>query len=215
MFAGRDGAVWRISVRPTDGPRLAAAIAPAEVAFDWSGGLVWVLAPEDFDLRAAMAGIAGHATLVRASGEAQARWGTLHPEPAPVARAVGRAARDVRPAGRVRRRRDGRRVILVFGVLPLLVFLALALLPRGRAAAIGIAVAAAAGLGAWVATDDGEIGEYYRILLSMAFVGLGMAVLAQAVRLALPADGPRWAYALVVCGVIGLAIIGSRVALGA
>jgi len=84
-FAGRDGAVWRISVRPTDGPRVAAAVAPAEVMLDWSGGLVWALAPEDVDLRSAMAGIPGHATLVRAGPEAAARWGTLHPESEPVA----------------------------------------------------------------------------------------------------------------------------------
>ena len=84
-FAGRDGAIWRISVKPTDGPRLAGAIAPADVMFDWSGGLVWALASEDFDLRAAMAGIAGHATLVRAGPEAVTRWGVLHPEPAAVA----------------------------------------------------------------------------------------------------------------------------------
>jgi glycolate oxidase FAD binding subunit len=85
-FAGREGAVWRVSVKPTEGARLAAAVAPAEVAFDWAGGLVWALAPEDFDLRSRMAGIPGHATLVRASAAAHARWGTLHPEPAAVAR---------------------------------------------------------------------------------------------------------------------------------
>jgi glycolate oxidase FAD binding subunit len=80
-FAGRSGAVWRVSVRPTDGPALAARLGGAEVAFDWAGGLLWVLAPEDLDLRAAMAGVRGHATLVRASAAAHARWGTLHPEP--------------------------------------------------------------------------------------------------------------------------------------
>jgi glycolate oxidase FAD binding subunit len=77
--------VWRVSVRPTDGPRLGAAVAPAEVFYDWAGGLVWALAPEDVDLRAAMTGIPGHATLVRASREARARWGVFHPEPVPVA----------------------------------------------------------------------------------------------------------------------------------
>jgi glycolate oxidase FAD binding subunit len=85
-FAGREGAVWRVSVKPTDGARLAGAVAPAEVLLDWAGGLVWALAPEDFDLRSRMAGIPGHATLVRASAAAHARWGTLHPEPAAVAR---------------------------------------------------------------------------------------------------------------------------------
>ena len=85
MFGGREGAVWRVSVKPGDGPRLGARLGDAEVAYDWAGGLVWALAPEDLDVRAAMAGIPGHATLVRASAAAHARWGTLHPEPAPVA----------------------------------------------------------------------------------------------------------------------------------
>ena len=84
-FAGRDGAVWRVSVKPTDGVRLAEALAPAEVIFDWSGGLTWALTPEDFDLRAAIAGIPGHATLVRSGGDAQTRFGAFHPEPAPLA----------------------------------------------------------------------------------------------------------------------------------
>ena len=53
--------------------------------YDRAGGLLQVLAPEALDLRAALAGIAGHATLLRASAEAKARWGVFHPEPAPVA----------------------------------------------------------------------------------------------------------------------------------
>lgn len=84
-FAGREGVVWRVSVRPSDGPALGARLAGCELAFDWGGGLVWVLAPEDLDLRAAMAGIAGHATLVRAPAPARARWGVFHPEPPAVA----------------------------------------------------------------------------------------------------------------------------------
>ncbi len=84
-FAGREGAVWRVSVKPVDGPVLGARLAPAEVIYDWAGGLVWVLAPEETDVRAALAGIAGHATLVRASEAAKARWGVFQPEPAPVA----------------------------------------------------------------------------------------------------------------------------------
>jgi glycolate oxidase FAD binding subunit len=84
-FAGRDGAVWRVSLRPTDGPRLGARLAGAERIYDWAGGLLWVLAPEDLDLRAAMSGLPGHATLIRASDAARTRWGVFHPEPAPIA----------------------------------------------------------------------------------------------------------------------------------
>jgi glycolate oxidase FAD binding subunit len=84
-FAGRPGAVWRVSVRPTDGARVAAALPEAELLFDWAGGLVWALVPEELDLRAALRAVPGHATLVRASAEARARWGALPPEPAPLA----------------------------------------------------------------------------------------------------------------------------------
>ena len=102
-FAGREGAVWRVSVRPTDGPGLGARLRRREVVYDWAGGLLWVLAPEDFDLRAAMAGMAGHATLVRAGDGGQGALGAFHPEPAPVAalsagcaRASTRAASSTR-----------------------------------------------------------------------------------------------------------------------
>ena len=93
-FAGRDGAVWRISVKPTDGSHL-----PAEAIYDWAGGLLWALVPEDFDLRAAMAGIPGHATLVRASAAAKARWGVFHPEPAPLAAIAAGLRARFDPAG--------------------------------------------------------------------------------------------------------------------
>ena len=92
-FAGREGAVWRVSVKPTDGPRLGAALGAAEVIYDWAGGLLWVLAPETLDLRAAMAGIAGTPRWCGRATAAKARWGVFHPEPAPVAAIVGRPAR--------------------------------------------------------------------------------------------------------------------------
>lgn len=84
-LAAGEGAVWRVSVQPTDGPVVAARLPEAAVAFDWAGGLVWLRVPESCDVRAALAGIPGHATLVRASDAAKARWGVFHPEPAPVA----------------------------------------------------------------------------------------------------------------------------------
>ncbi len=83
-FHGRAGDVWRISVRPSDGPDVAER-AGGDVLFDWGGGLIWALVPEGTDLRARLGEIRGHATLVRAGEETKAQFPTFHPEPAPVA----------------------------------------------------------------------------------------------------------------------------------
>ena len=74
-FADRPGDVWRISVKPGDGPVLAQAlraIAAVDVSYDWGGGLLWVLAPEGVDLRPGLAGFHGHAERVR-GGDAPLR----------------------------------------------------------------------------------------------------------------------------------------------
>ena len=84
-FAGRDGDVWRVSVKPTDAPGIAARIK-GEVIYDWAGGLIWALVPAGTDLRAGLGDFAGHATRVRGQGGG-ARF---QPEAAPVAvRAAG------------------------------------------------------------------------------------------------------------------------------
>jgi glycolate oxidase FAD binding subunit len=98
-FGGRAGAVWRISVKPSDGAQVVAVLPRADMVMDWAGGLVWALVDEDVDLRGALRGIPGHATLVRASEPAKARWGVFNPEPAPVA-AISRGLRaKFDPAG--------------------------------------------------------------------------------------------------------------------
>lgn len=97
-FAGRPGALWRISVKPSDGPVVAARLAPAEVMLDWAGGLVWALAPETMDVRGAL-GVPGHATLMRASAAAKARWGVFHPEPPAVAALAAGLRARFDPAG--------------------------------------------------------------------------------------------------------------------
>ena len=96
-FAGREGAVWRVSVKPTDGPVLGARLAPAEVIYDWAGRPALGAGAGGDGRPGAMAGIAGHATLVRAS-EAPRPGGVFHPKPAPVAALVGGAPRALRPA---------------------------------------------------------------------------------------------------------------------
>lgn len=89
-FHGREGAVWRVSVKPSDGPGLAAALAPEAVVYDWGGGLVWLLVPEGEDaraeaVRAEAARRTGHAALVRASAPVRAAVGAFQPETAALA----------------------------------------------------------------------------------------------------------------------------------
>ncbi len=66
-FVGKPGAIWRISVKPSDGPRVVQAL-DGETLMDWGGGLVWALMPDGQDVRAALVGINGHATLIRGAG---------------------------------------------------------------------------------------------------------------------------------------------------
>jgi glycolate oxidase FAD binding subunit len=84
-LAAQEGDVWRISVKPSDGPRVAAALNARGVIYDWGGALVWALTDPGQDIRSLLAGIDGHATLVRASAETKAQIAMLQPEPAPIA----------------------------------------------------------------------------------------------------------------------------------
>ncbi|MEI4473282.1 FAD-binding protein [Frigidibacter sp. MR17.24] len=79
-FHDRPGAVWRVSCRPSEGAEVARRLG-GEVVMDWGGGLVWALWPEGEDIRPRLAGLPGHATLVRGFGAP-----ALPPEPEPVAR---------------------------------------------------------------------------------------------------------------------------------
>lgn len=58
--------VWRISVPPSDGPRVLAALAPERYLLDWGGGLIWAAfrSVDVSRVRAALRG--GHATLFKA-----------------------------------------------------------------------------------------------------------------------------------------------------
>ncbi len=81
------GDVWRISVKPSDGPRLAATLGgEAQLQFDWGGGLVWACVPQDSEVRTAMSTIAGHGTLMRSSEATAKQLGVFHRESAPLAK---------------------------------------------------------------------------------------------------------------------------------
>ncbi len=72
-FGDQRGAVWRLSLKPSDSPSVVAAIreeSELEAIYDWGGGLVWLLMPglKDSDekvIREAVNRVGGHATLIR------------------------------------------------------------------------------------------------------------------------------------------------------
>lgn len=98
-FAGQSGDVWRVSVKPSDGPAVAAAVGAQGVVYDWSGGLVWLLVAEGTDIRPALTGLNGHATLVRASASTRAAIPAFQPEAAPLARITSGIRAQFDPAG--------------------------------------------------------------------------------------------------------------------
>ncbi len=91
--AGGPGAVWRLSLKPSEAPAAVAAIARAlecSALYDWAGGLVWLRVPEAGDagaaaIRAETARRGGHATLVRASAATRNAVEVFEPEPPPLA----------------------------------------------------------------------------------------------------------------------------------
>jgi glycolate oxidase FAD binding subunit len=94
-------AIWRLSVPPSVGHAVAARIAETlEIAFirDWAGGLVWLSAPMATDaqaatIRAVVAEVGGHATLVRAPADIRASVPVFEPQPEALA-ALGRRIKD-------------------------------------------------------------------------------------------------------------------------
>jgi glycolate oxidase FAD binding subunit len=86
----REKIIWKISVAPTAGPKIAETVARAHDAktlFDWSGGLVWLAldpcpgAAASLIRQAVWENGGGHATLIRASEEARTMLPVFEPQP--------------------------------------------------------------------------------------------------------------------------------------
>lgn len=84
-FVGTGGDLWRISVKPSDAPRLIKAIDADTTLLDWGGGLIWANMPKGADLRTRMC-VAGHATLMRADSCTFQKLARFQPEPASLAK---------------------------------------------------------------------------------------------------------------------------------
>ncbi|MBT9289356.1 FAD-binding protein [Prosthecodimorpha staleyi] len=113
--------LWRVSVAPSAGPVVAAAVARAvpdsRAFYDWQGGLVWLCLPATprgtdaapsgtaadagaATIRAAVAAAGGgHATLIRADAATRAAVPVFEPQPAPLAALGARLKAQFDPKG--------------------------------------------------------------------------------------------------------------------
>ncbi len=97
--------LWRISTAPSKGHQLASLITPAaQMFYDWAGGLVWVAMPfpdepDAAAIRGAVAGIGGHATLVRAPAAVRATVDVFEPQEAGLAALNRRVKEGFDPKG--------------------------------------------------------------------------------------------------------------------
>ena len=101
-FVGSARDLWRVSLKPGDAPAFHAAVGDiaGSCLFDWGGGLVWLETREGTAaseaarrIRAALAPIGGHATLIRASTADRQAVDVFHPE-APRVAALSRAIKQ-------------------------------------------------------------------------------------------------------------------------
>ena len=108
LGAPKRAVVWRVSVKPGDGPKLVAELRrtlPCRILYDWGGGLVWIAANDTGDsagamvVREAVAGVGGHATLVRAPDHVRLAVDVFEPLPAPAMDLTRRLKAEFDPVG--------------------------------------------------------------------------------------------------------------------
>ena len=98
-FHGKPGNVWRISVKSTDGPTVAARLGTQDLLFDWGGGLIWALVPEGTNVRERIGSFNGHATLFRGDKATQKKTPMFQPEKGVVAKISAGIRRKYDPKG--------------------------------------------------------------------------------------------------------------------
>ncbi len=103
---GHEGAIWRISVRPSAGPGVAQALSAAFGArwfMDWGGGLLWIAGPATQQAHAAVMAAANQAggtwLLFRAPDSLRAAVPVIPEEPAALARITASVKAAFDPKG--------------------------------------------------------------------------------------------------------------------
>jgi glycolate oxidase FAD binding subunit len=103
LAARAEEAVWRVSVKPTEGPRVLSALGEAGLRgyLDWGGGLVWLAGPASEAAHAAVMAAAGGGTftLLRAPDALRAAVPVIPEEPAPLAALSRRVKAAFDPKG--------------------------------------------------------------------------------------------------------------------
>ncbi|WP_135469867.1 glycolate oxidase subunit GlcE [Crenalkalicoccus roseus] len=106
LGAAPEEAVWRVSVRPTAGPDVAAALRAAfgaRLLLDWGGGLVWAAGPATAEAHEAVVRAAreagGSFLLFRAPEPLRAAVAVMPEEPPPLAAIARRVKAVMDPAG--------------------------------------------------------------------------------------------------------------------
>lgn len=98
--------VWRVSVAPSEGWKLVAALrmqAAVDAFYDWQGGLVWLRMEDDPEAEAVRVMVrrlgGGHATLVRASAPLRAAVSVFEPQTGALGALAARLKAEFDPAG--------------------------------------------------------------------------------------------------------------------
>ncbi len=103
LEAASDHAVWRVSVRPSAGPDVLAALPFATGFLDWGGGLVWLAGPAiteaHLEVAAAAQAAGGTWTLFRAPETLRTAVSVVPPEATALARITKRVKHAMDPFG--------------------------------------------------------------------------------------------------------------------
>ncbi len=103
LHAAPEEAIWRVSVRPSAGPGVAASLPEARTLLDWGGGLVWVAGPatQAMHERVVAAATAARGTflLFRAPEPLRATVAVVPEEPPGLAAIAARVKAALDPAG--------------------------------------------------------------------------------------------------------------------
>jgi glycolate oxidase FAD binding subunit len=99
--------LWRLSVPPAGGARVAQEIiekSGGRAFLDWGGGLIWlaIKVRDDaahMEIREALGGVGGHATLIRASADVRAHVPVFQPQPQALSDLTARVKDSFDPKG--------------------------------------------------------------------------------------------------------------------